>query len=115
MNCNIVAWISHNQLACGYSDGMIEIHEMVSRNRQLKSRMVQKIRHDLGDGPALLLFSLFDLKVRSNSAVLSIAWNEELNLLASSGTDQRVKVLKPNVFYLLYSKHRCKLLLTNFQ
>lgn len=40
--CQTVAWMSHNQLACGYDDGTFEVHEIESRNRQLKGKMVQK-------------------------------------------------------------------------
>jgi hypothetical protein len=47
--CETVAWISHNQLASGYHDGTVEIHEIGSHNRQMKSQVFQKIRHDLGD------------------------------------------------------------------
>jgi WD40 repeat protein len=95
-NCQTVAWNSHNQLACGYDDGTFEIHEIESRNKQLKSRMSQKIRHDLGDNGRVYshIFTPTDYQVKTLSFVTSIAWNEEMNLLASGGTDERVKVFR---------------------
>jgi transducin (beta)-like 1 len=97
LNCKTVAWISHNQLACGYDDGAFQIYEFESRNRQLNSRMVQKIRHVQGedDRHGLYIFSPFEfptLHGKKQSNVMSIIWNGELNLLASGGTNQRVKV-----------------------
>ncbi|XP_046460960.1 vegetative incompatibility protein HET-E-1-like [Daphnia pulex] len=93
-NCQTVAWNSHNQLACGYDDGTFEIHEIESRNNQLKSKIVQKIRHDLGDNGRVYshIFTPTDYQVKTLSFVTSIAWNEEMNLLASGGTDERVKI-----------------------
>jgi transducin (beta)-like 1 len=97
LNCHTLAWNSHSQFACGYDDGTIEIHQIESRNRRLKSKMVQKIRHDLGEHGqvSLLVLTLTDFVNFPNkilSYVTSIAWNEELSLLASGGTDQRIKV-----------------------
>jgi WD40 repeat protein len=96
LNCHTVAWNSHNQLACGYDDGTFEIHEIESRNKQLKIRMSQKIRHDLGDNGRVYshIFTPTDYQVKTLSFVTSIAWNEEMNLLASGGTDERVKVFR---------------------
>ncbi len=92
-NCNYATWISQNQLACGYDDGTIEIHEIESRNRQLNSRMVQKIRHDFSNGKlsSPLTMPWFSTK---RYDVLSVAWNEELKLLASGGGDGRIKVIR---------------------
>ena len=113
LNCQTVAWNSHNQLACGYDDGTFEIHEMESRNGQLKSRMVQKIRHDLGDsGQVNYTFSFkVDIQLKLRAAVSSLARNEKLNLLASGGTDGQVKVFKQNVFYLLDFSSRWKIII----
>ena len=97
--CNTVSWISPNQLACGFNDGTFEIHEIGSQ--QSKSRMVQKIRQDHDNGPSFLYFSLLGFGVMQCS-VMSIAWNKELNLLASGGTNERVKVnSKQNAFHRL--------------
>jgi transducin (beta)-like 1 len=107
LNCRAAAWISHNQLACGFDDGTIEIHEIESRNRQLNSQMVQKIRYvqdenDRHDGSYFYVIDHPTSHIKEYSdVVLSIIWNEELNLLASSGTDERVKVLKQNGVYLI--------------
>ncbi len=102
--CQTVGWMSHNQLACGYDDGTFEVHKINSRNRQLKSKMVQKNLHDLGDngkaGHVCVSISIPYLESKIRSSVHSIAMNKELNLLASGGTDKRVKV-KQNVFSLL--------------
>jgi WD40 repeat protein len=95
-NCHTVAWNSHNQLACGYDDGTFEIHEIESRNRQLKSKLIKKIRHDLGEhgqvNYVLTLTDFANFQRKKLSFVSSIIWNEELSLLASGGTDQRIKV-----------------------
>jgi WD40 repeat protein len=102
--CETVAWISHNQLASGYHDGTVEIHEIGSHNRQMKSQVFQKIRHDLGDdGRDRTIFSPFEfptLHGQTQSAVLSIAFtrNEELDIFASGGSDRRVKVFKQTCF-----------------
>jgi WD40 repeat protein len=96
LNCHTVAWNSHNQLACGYDDGTFEIHEIESRNRQLKSKLIKKIRHDLGEhgqvNYVLTLTDFANFQRKKLSFVSSIIWNEELSLLASGGTDQRIKV-----------------------
>ena len=109
-NCQTVAWNSHNQLACGYDDGTFEIHEIELNNSQMESRMVQKIRHDLGDHDKAVHhfslmnsrdnFSLMNYQGQTRTFVSSIAINKEFELLASGGTDKRVKV-KQNVFSLL--------------
>jgi transducin (beta)-like 1 len=96
-NCHTLAWISHNQLACGYDDGTFEIHEIKLNNSQMKSRIVQKITHDLDDdGPvkSYIVTTDFQMKtlMKTQNFVTSIARNEKLNLLASGGTDRRVKV-----------------------
>ncbi len=96
LNCHTVVWNSHNQLACGYDDGTFEIHEIESRNRQLKSKLIKKIRHDLGEhgqvNYVLTLTDFANFQRKKLSFVSSIIWNEELSLLASGGTDQRIKV-----------------------
>ncbi len=109
--CNTVDWISHNQLACGYDDGTIEIHEMeYLPKKQLKFRMVQKIRHNLNDeerfpiltaiySPTRKGFSTHTRNERKLSDVLSITWNNELNLLASGGSDKQVKVLNNKILH----------------
>jgi transducin (beta)-like 1 len=106
--CQTVAWISHNQLACGYHDGTVEIHEIGSHNRQLNSRMVHKIKHFQGENARSMYFydrpALHSISKEASyhvTFVMGIIWNEELNLLASGGTDERVKVLKQNVVYLM--------------
>jgi WD40 repeat protein len=91
-NCHTVAWNSNNQLACGYDDGTFEIHEIKLNNSQMKSRIVQKIRHDLDDDGPKRYFFTTDFQMKTQKFVTSIAWNEELNLLASGGIDRRVKV-----------------------
>ncbi len=95
-NCYSATWISENQLACGYDDGTIEIHEIESRNRQLNSQMVQKIRHDFSHGKLSSSITMPWL-FKKTYDVLSVAWNEELKLLASGGGDGRIKVFKRNV------------------
>ncbi|XP_046633768.1 F-box-like/WD repeat-containing protein TBL1XR1-A [Daphnia pulicaria] len=96
LNCETVAWMSHNQLACGYDDGTFEVHEIESRNKQLKGKMVQKNRHDLGDHEHVCITVTipqnFNLQGGIRSAVTSIAMNKELNLLASGGSDNRLKI-----------------------
>jgi transducin (beta)-like 1 len=93
LNCLTVAWMSHNQLACGYDDGTFEIHEIELNNSQMESRMVQKIRHDFGDhGLCRFIISITDFKLIKRAYVSTIAINKELDLLASSGTDQRIEV-----------------------
>lgn len=108
LNCYAVAWISDKQLACGYDDGKMEIHEIESRNRQLNSRMVQKIIHvqrENGKYGFSMQFpdfpTMHTISKETSYYVMSIIWNEELNLLASGGTDQRVKVLKQNAVYIM--------------
>ncbi len=96
-NCQTLAWNSHNQLAFAYDDGTFEIHEIELNNCQMKSRMVQKIRHDLGDHDKVAYhFSLMNFQgmngIQTRTFVSSIAINKELELLASGGTDFRVKV-----------------------
>jgi len=98
-NCNFATWISQNQLVCGYDDGTFEIHETEIFKRQLKIRMVQKIRHNFSDGTLILPLSYpimssftFPLHFEKRYDVLSVAWNEELKLLASGGGDGRIKV-----------------------
>jgi transducin (beta)-like 1 len=91
-NCHTVAWNSHNQLACGYDDGTFEIHEIKLNNSQMKSRIVQKIRHDLDDDGPKRYFFINDFQMKTQNFVTSIARNEKLNLLASGGIDRRVKV-----------------------
>jgi hypothetical protein len=98
-----VAWISYKQLACGYDDGTFEVHELgLSQIGLLNSEMVQKIRHDFGDDEhdrATSSHSDFQSELRCS--VSSIAMNMELGLLASVGTDRRVKVFEQNVFLAL--------------
>ncbi|XP_046460954.1 F-box-like/WD repeat-containing protein TBL1X [Daphnia pulex] len=101
-NCQTLAWNSHNQLAFGYDDGTFEIHEIELNNSQMKSRMVQKIRHDLGDHDKAVHhfslmnsrdnFSLMNYQGQTRTFVSSIAINKEFELLASGGTDFRVKI-----------------------
>ena len=105
--CNTVDWISHNQLACGYDDGTIEIHEMeYPPKKQLKFRTVLKIRHNLNDEERLRILSTIYFPTgktssarngRQMSDVLSISWNNEFNLLASGGRDKQVKVLNNRI------------------
>jgi WD40 repeat protein len=107
LNCLTVAWMSHNQLACGYDDGTFEVHEIESTNKQLKGKMVQKNRHDLGDNEHVCITVTipqnFNLQSGIRSAVTSIAMNKELNLLASGGSDNRLKVfLKTKSVLLLF-------------
>jgi WD40 repeat protein len=110
--CQTVAWMSHNQLACGYDDGTFEVHEIESTNKQLKGKMVQKNRHDLGDHEHVCITVTipqnFNLQGGIRSAVTSIAMNKELNLLASGGSDNRLKVfLKTKSVLLLYQYFDC--------
>jgi hypothetical protein len=110
-NCQTLAWNSHNQLAFGYDDGTFEIHEIELNNSQMKSRMVQKIRHDLGDHDKAVHhfslmnsrdnFSLMNYQGQTRTFVSSIAINKEFELLVSGGTDFRVKVLELHTLYLL--------------
>ncbi len=99
-NCNFATWISQNQLVCGYDDGTFEIHETELFKRQLKIRMVQKIRHNFSDGTLTSSFT-FPLHFEKRYDVLSVAWNGELKLLASGGGDGRIKVFRQNVLYRL--------------
>jgi transducin (beta)-like 1 len=103
LNCHTVAWISYKQLACGYDDGTFEVHELgLSQIGLLNSEMVQKIGHNFGDDEHDRATSSHpDFQSELRCSVSSIAMNMELGLLASVGTDRRVKVFEQNVFLAL--------------
>jgi hypothetical protein len=71
--------MSHNQLAYAVEDGTFEIRELKSSIKQLKSRVVQKIRHDLGDHDDTgYIFT--DFTGKALRFVWSIIRNEEMSL-----------------------------------
>ena len=94
--CNTAAWISYNLLACGYVNGTIEVHQINLHAKQSKNQIIHKFKHDQGDGKMLFSLEFAMLQSQNRSDVKCIVWNEELNLLASGGTDIQptVKVLK---------------------
>ena len=102
-----VAWISRNQLACGCDDGTIEIHEIESPpNKKLTTNLLW-IAHGVIDEQrysiSLLAIPSIPTLRKKSAAVKSIVWNEESNLLASSGTDRQVKVFQSDFLKCQYS------------
>jgi WD40 repeat protein len=94
-----VDWISRNRLACSYDDGTVEIHE-IELGFISTSNLVKKLVVSTHFTSKNQVFP-FPKNRGMKSDVWSIAWNEQLQLLATSSHDGWVKVFPDTLITLV--------------